>query len=532
MILTLFNEILTGDLRPYIGDNRSESYFCNKLALNTTVKSPRRFLKQLGKFLSEHPLLSANQEINLTFDPEGNTIEIGFTEDEIFTPIIGVEYPAFNDTTAYYAHLILREKAEVISKIDNQAQQSHSLKDTRLHLIKVLNEIESLLTTVTKALKKLPNQDIPFYQPTGKESETDRIQMNTHYIFDMVQFTLKELYLMITGSYSEILNGYGRSETELYEDLLQKTSPEMLRLQSQTTFCKMKAKRYTHKDMFKGSEIIATLKDAYELHKKGKLYKPLQETITALENLIFLRGSSNRNNSYHFEDLCSPDFSPHMVKPYIESYKKEVKSLVYGYERMNKLEEISQTLTKLPLEDLDEFKGNYSIPRLLQRWVNFQKALYKDHPSQVFSTTATLLKNNSSLLNPKVKLEKVSLQNQKEIARKYLNFFSGDNIKNTKIMAGEDYLRLLHYVDHLIEHCSVPEKVKSIPQIGVTSEYIRYTFYLIHKELYTTRPVRDYFIDFIHLVFAQFKDISTKTTKTKFSAKPTHYEVDMKNMTK
>jgi hypothetical protein len=115
---------------------------------------------------------------------------------------------------------------------------------------------------------------------------------------------------------------------------------------------------------------------------------------------------------------------------------------------------------------------------------------------------------------------------KKEIATKYLNFFSGYNYSQRKIMTDDNYELLVQYLDAFLKDEVVPSGIKPLPQLDISNEFIRYTFYLIHKELYGTRQIRLSMIDFIHAVFSQFNGTELKTTKTKFSVVPVHYSTD------
>ncbi|MCC8423580.1 hypothetical protein [Mucilaginibacter sp. UR6-11] len=115
---------------------------------------------------------------------------------------------------------------------------------------------------------------------------------------------------------------------------------------------------------------------------------------------------------------------------------------------------------------------------------------------------------------------------KKEIATKYLHFFSGYNYSHRKIMTDADYELLLHYFDEFLKDEAVPSGIRPLPQLAISNEFIRYTFYLIHKELYGTHQIRMPMIHFIHTVFSQFAGTEITTTKTKFSVKPKLYNND------
>jgi len=118
----------------------------------------------------------------------------------------------------------------------------------------------------------------------------------------------------------------------------------------------------------------------------------------------------------------------------------------------------------------------------------------------------------------------------KKVAEKYLAYLQGNNLQKTQIMQGNEYDRLLEYTFHLIEFETLPKNIKKISQLNIPSGYIRYTYYLIHKELYTTKAIKTQWIDFLQQVFFEFKDTDWQTIKTKFSTQPNLYETDLRKM--
>lgn len=123
-----------------------------------------------------------------------------------------------------------------------------------------------------------------------------------------------------------------------------------------------------------------------------------------------------------------------------------------------------------------------------------------------------------------------ALEKLKDQAKEYLKILTGNNPQGQKIMSDHDFQRLSGYVDGLIESECLPVNIKPISQIDFPNGHIRYLFYLIHKELYTTKKIKGYFIDFLHAVFEQFAKAEKRTTKTKFSVKPGSWERDIQVM--
>ena len=98
---------------------------------------------------------------------------------------------------------------------------------------------------------------------------------------------------------------------------------------------------------------------------------------------------------------------------------------------------------------------------------------------------------------PKAIQQKANPQKQKTTALKRIAYLSGYNLKNVKIMSDSDFINLTTYICALIDTDTVPQNIQPIQSTGVSNEYLRYTFYLIHKELYTTRPIRPEWIELL-----------------------------------
>lgn len=138
--------------------------------------------------------------------------------------------------------------------------------------------------------------------------------------------------------------------------------------------------------------------------------------------------------------------------------------------------------------------------------------------------------SNDTMLGPLTLGTPGNYNDLKKVAEKYLAYLQGNNLQKSKIMQGNEYDRLLEYTFHLIEFETLPESIKKISQLNIPSGYIRYTYYLIHKELYTTKAIKNQWIDFLQQVFVEFKDTDWQTIKTKFSTKPSLYETDIQKM--
>lgn len=109
-----------------------------------------------------------------------------------------------------------------------------------------------------------------------------------------------------------------------------------------------------------------------------------------------------------------------------------------------------------------------------------------------------------------------------DIIHEVLDYMKGENEKRETILSSEDFDLLIEYTTYLIEQEKVPETTKQLKP-KLPNELIRFTFAVLHRELYTTKRKRVYFYDFIKSVFENFKDTSIKSIKDQFGTKPRIY---------
>jgi len=116
-------------------------------------------------------------------------------------------------------------------------------------------------------------------------------------------------------------------------------------------------------------------------------------------------------------------------------------------------------------------------------------------------------------------------------AREHLRILNGQNVHGRKIMSDADFQRLCGYVETMIEKDGLPDDLEPIAQVDFPNTHIRYLFYKIHAELYTTKEIKEHFIEFIHAVFKQFTG-KRETTKAKFSEKPKSWDADTEKISR
>jgi hypothetical protein len=255
----------------------------------------------------------------------------------------------------------------------------------------------------------------------------------------------------------------------------------------------------------------------------------LVAVICALENAVFLQAENAVIPD--FSEIVNANFSKSLLKDRKQAFNQQLNAISNAREALAEIENVAENLPDFPATT-PEIAAllTFSVARQLCSWLAEQKEIYKNNAAQIF--VPTIPNEGTKTTKPKATQQKISTQKQKEIASKRIAFLSGYNRFNAKIMSNNDFARLTTYIFSLIDTGTVPPNIQPISQTETTSEYLRYTFYLIHKELYTTRPIRPEWIDLLHAVFAQFRDVEKETTRKKFSTVPQHYEADIKEIEK
>lgn len=166
---------------------------------------------------------------------------------------------------------------------------------------------------------------------------------------------------------------------------------------------------------------------------------------------------------------------------------------------------------------------------------NYLKPYLEDKLLEVQQKQLSSNLNQKSILFSKEadKIEQERKKENLEFALSEIGFMKGKAVDGKRIMSEQSFNKLLLYVTELVNNEKLPSNIEPIPKTNLSQMMIRYTFYKIHKELYTTKSIREYFIEFLHTVFfKQFENTTKTTTGKKFSKKPNMYDNDMQIMTR
>ena len=116
-----------------------------------------------------------------------------------------------------------------------------------------------------------------------------------------------------------------------------------------------------------------------------------------------------------------------------------------------------------------------------------------------------------------INIEEISLRETPINA--IFGFLNGHNKDGQKIMTETEYEKLILAIEEMIRTESKPS-ITPIQNINIPNDLLRYCFYLLHKQLYGTRPKKKFVIEFIKENLQQFQNTELSTLISDFSKKP------------
>ena len=519
-IYTHFKELIRKDSEIYMNSQKVynvEDLVPYKQIANVFANIPHNldaleaiFLKHLSQyasfdFVNEQPLCLK------VIGTEQNYTEITET---YFAP--NVDFKLREPKTPvekFYVGIVKAEAERIKLALMNYAKISESDIDTH-------GEIKQLLKVIRNYICDCVNKDIDktlFSKYLSKElTEAELLQYDNDYsLYPVFKSLLIKLYYEIVIMFKEILkdDDYIQFEEMMYE--CQDRYPSDDERLAYTTAILIQNAQLAIKH---NNEIKPILLEIYNIMGNQTDNKTLLNTIVALENYVFM--NLNNIDIPDFKDLFDNEVNDIMKK-----YKDDLQTSNKDKTNPRELLEIYEAeADALSFFSENLFNAN-SVPRQLLAFINVQIELCKKNISSTFLpiTTKTI-----SQKNIKPKLSKRNVNDIMNAVRKRLDFFSGYNLKNEKIMKDEDYNTLIELIECFIVSKEIPSLPKKMnPNLMLS--YIRYTFYLLWNDINLNNPLRNSWVEFLHAVF-DFKDTQPTTTSRKFSEQPKNYDNDIKHM--
>jgi len=108
---------------------------------------------------------------------------------------------------------------------------------------------------------------------------------------------------------------------------------------------------------------------------------------------------------------------------------------------------------------------------------------------------------------------------EEEIVNMVFGYMKGLNEKQQRIMTNDQYNLMIGYINDFVNTETIPQVATKIEHIKITKDLLRFSFWVLHKELITTNAINDDYIHFLIKVFDDLKGWSFESLKKIFGAK-------------
>ncbi len=494
---TTLYSILNGDLIPWLNTGESFSREIEPLYLSATAATPVNDVElheQIAKLIEPFPALS-NYLVSQAPSSKTNLIPHFYS----------IKLPQHTNTfTAYYYLTFRQETLRLFNLIINKySEMDNEMKSFLVN--ENLKELKYLALNITEKMNERGYVKVPNPQT---EPVLYALYVARYFILHLF-FQLQELYADVVKLPIIPKAFFQTFLRELYDDNC---------LHPDWAYYEHKLMFYIDNNLFS----YATIRNVFDELKKENNIEHKEQVVAKYENAIYLH--LLENNPSEIKNLLNET----LVSELFNSQKALIQNNLNMHQLgIDRLDVVNDELNKLYYTDA-AIKNHYSVPSLLFHWLTTQATVYTNAASNVFAP----VKDRSAISEPKEIVKKVQVEEQKATALQHLSFMKGVNGQNEKIMTEEQFRSLIAAVNSLIEFDCVPEIQKPLSQINLPTNYIRYTFYLLHKNLFTTKIIKDCWINFLHDMFSQFQNAERKTTKAKFSEKPPLYDYDYQKFKK
>lgn len=492
-------------------------YLLNYPALSRAFSTLPSTLHDLEK------LCIKNLSPYIVFDFESERpINIGEVAPSDYTPITKYNYPVVFQLVNYipqhpfarfYMNAIRAEMERIKLALLDYAQNSQSNILTK-------NEVENTLSLMryyaTEAMGKRGEyiwfSFEPFHQVEKAELDQRSYEFN---IFPLLQQYLIQTHLEIEILFQPILQkDIEQDFDDLMFDYFKQYPQESLKARLQSAMLLYQAQHYIEENDINALESLHP--ELVRLYPSNSDNPTFLTVFKAVENAIFLGDNTD------IQQLVDEKFCKTQFREKKKTLEEEINALTNPREIQPILED--------ELDQLDLFADNniqlQSIPRRLRSWLTDRLESTKQNLGNIFIPAS---KDSAHQSQGKAPISEIPLSKQLKIAKTHLNFFTGQNLQNEKIMSDDDYNSLLQYVTSFLTMKVVPVVTNRI-RTNISQDYLRYTFYRIYKDLHLKQPPRDSWVSLLHAIFLQFDNTTESTTSKKFSKKPDLYDSDIKRI--
>lgn len=395
-ILETYEQVIYGDLRPWISENKEKKRFTDFLKPNFLEQGGAcEDLNQLPQWMKNNPLYKGVErpyvEIN---EKENNVVEIGYgdMDDLIFNGLIDISIePSFDDKTEFYYQLLQKENAIILIQINK------ILKDPNIDFSQFINKLYSQLKlyltechTKHKAIH-LPGKHKPLFEnpedSISKEEYKER--KSSKYILMVAKTRLMQLTLEIRSIFSPYISDEIETEDDIYHEVLHEQPPLVNALDSFNKLYKYRLKNFISNkeyDLKNVNELITDIKSNLELKykysdsksKELKRKEELLDYILILENLILIKEYNLANNQINIDFLSNTKEMKSCLNCFKHNIQLQLEEHHLPKDRItllnDEIELISSFQTKLQVA-YTEFKP--SLIRKAITWLTTEKEFYQ-----------------------------------------------------------------------------------------------------------------------------------------------------------
>lgn len=490
------------------------------LALANTFSKPPSSLHELESFCIRH----LSSYVSFDFESE-RPCNISTIAPFVYTPITENYFPVnfpFTETPIpqfpiykFYANIIKVEMARIKLALLDYSQKVQSDILTKNEVNDTLQLIRQYaLNVFTK-----PDDVVLFsFDEMQEVCETDVAHKRFDYsIFPFLFEYLIKTYFEIEILFQPILK---RNIEQDFDDVFYKCMkhypPVLSKIRLQSTILEQKVQDLIALNDRNG--LVFYHPDFVRIFPAVSDNQTFLEVFKAVENAIYLNDNTNINQLTN-EKWCRDKFNEKK-----RAYYQMFLPLSNSREILPIIEEELGQLIKFA----DESITIQSIPRLMHKWLSEQYALYKQNIGNLLIPVS----QDVQITQPaKATRTKRTLNNNMKIVEQHLHYLTGVNDHNETIMSPENYIQTISYIRSFLTFGQVPT-ITTQMQPKTTAVFLRYSFYLIYKELHLKTPSRDAWIELLHALFVQFKDTVPSTTRKKFSTKPDLYDTDIKRISR
>lgn len=505
MEATVLNSVVFGTLQPWQKINQSEQTFSDLLHI-TGTNVPATVAELNTKL---QILLRDHAGLYKPFSPN--------SRESLPTAFYQLSLPDyFNTTTEYYSLLIQCGELHYLYQLQESIDNTSHFTEAYYFTNTALKTLKYIAAGAASELKRQGLTITPDYEPGTQLSSEEQLKHNTHFVLYATRLISYKAFFEVQTRYAEYVKTI-ETEKQFYLHTFQEPYPATSSISFTAEYFDWKANKLLTADS-------SSIQDTLQLLTELKANNIPAASNSALENKIVAKIFELDFEDPTLANFANPATSANLFEQVKQNLLKEINQQTYGHQR---LDIINQALNKIQVEVT---ANPTSALGQLQQWLSMQAEAYKGSLSSSFAVEPDNGQELRKKLKPLPRNNKITIEDLKQQAQEFLKHFSGHNVQQQKIMSEADYNRLLQYTFHLIEHEKLPKDLKQIQTIELSGNHIRYTYYQMHKAFYGTNEIKTVWINFLQQVFQKLSSQDWQTLKTKFSAKPSKYEHDIKSM--